>query len=93
MNLNEIVWKAASVYPDNTVIEYWDSDKEQPRKNPKAGDTLAQFIAFELAETYDTDQPDGDQLAAAISSMQHAADELQAVADALSEMAVLHLAA
>ena len=35
-------------------------DKQEPKVNRLGGDTLAQFIAFELAETYDADASDGE---------------------------------
>lgn len=34
MTLNDLVQQAASSYPDALVLEYWDMDNEQPRKNP-----------------------------------------------------------
>ena len=93
MDLNEIVWRAASVYPDDLVLSYWDSTREQPRRNTKAGDTLAEFIAIELADTYDPDASEGVQLATAIGAMQRAINELEAVRAALMSLAVEQLAA
>jgi hypothetical protein len=54
---------------------------------------LAQFVAHELAETYDGDASDNQQIATAVKAMQSAADDLQAVACALSNLAVEGLAA
>jgi hypothetical protein len=68
-------------------------DDDQPRNNPQGGDTLARFIAFELAETFDPQADDGTQIATAIRAMQTAADGLGAVAHALSDLAVERLAA
>ena len=93
MTLNQLVGRAAAVYPDGQVMEYWDTKKERPRHNRKGGDTLAQFIAFELADTYDPDADDGTQIATAVKAMQTAADDLQTVAQALSDLAVERLAA
>lgn len=88
MTLNQLVCKAASVYPDGYVLEYWDAARQKPRRNRHGGDTLAEFVAFELSETYDPDSFDGEQIASAVKAMQRASDELAAVAHALSDMAV-----
>ena len=93
MTLNQLVCRAASVYPDAYVLEYWDAEKQEPRKNPSGGDTLAQFIAIELADTYDADASDNEQIATAVRAMQTAADDLAAVAQALSDLAVERMAA
>ena len=84
MTLNQVVCRAASVYPDGYVLAYWDMDREMPKKNPEAGDTLAEFIARELADTYDPEASDSEQIATAVKAMQSASDDLQAVAEALS---------
>ena len=86
MTLNQLVCRASSSYPDAYVLQYWDSGIEQPRANQMGGDTLAQFIANELADTYDSDASEEEQVATAVKVMQSAADDLQAVADALSDL-------
>jgi hypothetical protein len=48
------------------------------------GDTLAQFIAQEIHDTYDVNASGAQQIASAVKSMQTAADDLQKVADALA---------
>ena len=48
------------------------------------GDTLAQFIAQEIHDTYDVNASGAQQIASAVKSMQTAADDLQRVADALA---------
>jgi hypothetical protein len=93
MTLNQLVCRAASVYPDGYVLQYWDMDKQEPRLNPLGGDTLAQFIAFELADTFEPDDDDGTQIATAVKAMQTAADDLAMVAHALSDLAVERAAA
>lgn len=93
MTLNALVCRAASVYPEAYVLQYWNTDKQQPKRNRTGGDTLAQFIAQELADTYDEDASDNEQIAAAVKAMQSAADDLQAVACALSNLAVEGMAA
>ncbi len=93
MTLNQLVLRAASTYPDAAILLYWDLDNEQPRKNPDGGDTLAEFVAFELAETFDPDADDGTQIATAVKAMQNAADEIGAVAHALSNLVCERMAA
>ena len=86
MTLNQLVCRAASAYPDAFVLEYWDAGKEEPKPNPSGGDTLAEFIARELYDTFDPDAGDDEQLAAAVKAMQSAADDLQGVAHALANI-------
>jgi hypothetical protein len=93
MTLNALVCRAASVYPEAYVLCYWNTDKQEPKRNRAGGDMLAQFVAHELAETYDGDASDNQQIATAVKAMQSAADDLQAVACALSNLAVEGLAA
>jgi NAD(P)H-hydrate repair Nnr-like enzyme with NAD(P)H-hydrate dehydratase domain len=88
MTLNQLICRAASVYPDAYVLEYWNPEKSQPKANPEGGDTLAEFVACELADTYDEESSDSEQIATAVRVMQSAADDLAAVAHALSDLAV-----
>ena len=93
MTLNQLVCRAASVYPDTYVLNYWTLDKEEPRANPNAGDTLAEFVALELYESFDPEAGDDEQLATAVKVMQSAADDLQAVAHALANLGRERMAA
>ena len=93
MTLNQLVCRAASVYPEAFVLQYWDLEKQEPKENRFGGDTLAQFIAFELAETFEEEASDGEQIATAVKVMQSSADDLARVAGALSDMAVERAAA
>lgn len=86
MKLNQLICKAASVYPDGFVLEYWDMKKERPKKNPEGGDTLAQFIAQELADTYDPATNDKEQVETAVRVMQAAISDITTVIDALRLM-------
>ncbi len=88
MTLNQLICRAASVYPEAWPLVYWDMETQQPKANPVGGDTLAMFIAIELAETFEEEADDGVQIAAAVKAMQTAADDLAAVAQALSDLAV-----
>ena len=87
MTLNEIVSRAASAYPDGFVLAYWDSEKQEPRENPNGGDTLAQFIAIELFETFDDEATDEEQLRMAIGKMRSAEEDLHKVVAALQNLA------
>jgi hypothetical protein len=93
MTLNQLICRAASVYPEAFVLQYWDMEKQAPKANLFGGDTLAQFVAFELAETFEEEASDGDQIATAVKVMQSAADDLARVAGSLSNLAVEKAAA
>lgn len=86
MTLNEIITRAASVYPDCWVLQYWDTSNQCVVFNRDGGDTLAQFVAFELFETFDPDTSDEEQLDMAIRKMREAANDLKAV-----ELALINL--
>ncbi len=93
MTLNQIICRAASAYPEAFVLQYWDLQKQAPRANPNGGDTLAQFVAQEIADTYDVETGDAEQIAAAAKAMQSAADDLAAVAFALERLGQEQMAA
>lgn len=86
MRLNQLICKAASVYPDEFILKYWDMEKERPKENPEGGDTLAQFIARELADTYDSEADDRVQVETAVRVMQAAISDITTVIDALRLM-------
>lgn len=86
MKLNQLICKAAAVYPDGFVLKYWDMKKECPKENHEGGDTLAQFIARELADTYDSEADDKMQAETAVRAMQAAASDITTVMDALRLM-------
>lgn len=86
MTLNEIITRAASVYPDCWVLQYWDTRRQCAVRNKEGGDTLAEFIAVELYETFDADASDAEQLDTAIVKMQEAANDLQAIVVALENL-------
>jgi hypothetical protein len=93
MTIQQLICRAASTYPDAYVLQYFDLEKGEPKVNPQGGDTLAQFISIELAETFDPDADEGTQIATAVKAMQTAADDLATVAHALSDLACERLAA
>ena len=85
MTLNELIIKASAAYPDGLIaVEYWDFERDCPRRNPKGGDTLALFIAHEIADTYDPDASDDAQVNAIIKALSSARSDLEAVNAALA---------
>ena len=75
MTLDELIAVASTDYPE--VGEY----HRHPEENH--GDTLAKFVAIELADTFDPTATDEDQREEAQQVMQSAIDDLQKVIDAL----------
>jgi len=78
MKLDKIIDIADKVYPDGMVGLYFQEEKDH-------GDTLAQFIAIELKETYDKNAKTEDQLTEAVRVMDTAIRELTSVRDALDD--------
>ena len=93
MTLNQLVCRAASVYPEAYVLEYWDLLAEKPRTNPEGGDTLAEFVARELYDSFDAEASDDEQIATAVKVMQSAADDLQTVVHSLGNISRERMAA
>jgi len=93
MTLNQLIRRAATVYPDAHILAYWNERHECAIDNPAGGDGLAGFIAWELYETFDPDADDETQITTAVGAMQRAADCLTDVAQALSKLSVERLAA
>ena len=87
MTLNQLVCRAAMAYPEAAVLDCWDTRRERPKRD-KGGDTLALFVARELKDTLDPQADEATQVATAVKAMQTAADDLQRVAHALSDLAV-----
>ena len=84
MTLNELISKASDAYSDGLIAtEYWDFEHECPKRNTKGGDTLAQFIANEIADTYDPEASDEQQLEVVLNALSTARGDLEAVSAAL----------
>jgi len=83
MKINKLVKLAAKGYPDGLVMSYWDFKKRTWKENPEAGDSLARFIAIELAETFDRNASDSQQIDEAKRVLLSAAEQLEHVAQAL----------
>jgi len=77
MSLDKIINAADQAYPDGLVALYHDKPKEDH------GDTLAKFIAIELAETNDPDRDEKAQIQDAINAMENAQHEIENVINAL----------
>jgi hypothetical protein len=78
--------RAASAHPDFCILQYWNADKQCAVRNKDGGDSLAEFIARELYETFDPDGTDQQQIAMAVRKMREGAGELQAVVVTLENL-------
>ena len=90
MKVDKIIKIADKAYPDGCIARCWDAKNHRPRTleymdSIGCCDGLARFVAVEIAETYDDDCSDDEQLEQAAHAIQNAADELQRVADALAD--------
>lgn len=94
MKLSQIMNRAAQAYPDEYILQFFDEQRECAVPCEGAGDSLAEFICWELYETFDPEVGDEEQIEQAIDVMQNAANELQGIVRALKELAaeqeVLH---
>lgn len=83
MKLSQIMQRAAQAYPDEYILQFWDEQRQCAVPCEGAGDSLAEFIAWELYETFDPEVGDEEQVDQAIEVMQSAANELLGVVRAL----------
>lgn len=81
MKLNELLEIAHRAYPEEHTRLCWDAKRQKVRTG--TGDSLAEFIVQEIADTFDADAPEENQLDAALSAMRWACTELTAVIEAL----------
>ena len=88
MKLNALLEIVHRTYPDETTRECWDSRKQRARSG--SGDTLAEFIVREIAETYDAEASDEAQLDEALRVMRRACTEVIGVIDAVEERKNAH---
>jgi hypothetical protein len=82
MTLLELLSYANAGYPDGYLATYYDTQTGTPlfRRN---GDTLAAFIVYELAETYDKDASDEDQVREAERVLMNAQRDLENVINSI----------
>lgn len=88
MKLNDLLEVVHESYPDGVTRLCWDPVKQRVRKN--SGDTLAQFIIAEIADTFDPSASDVKQLGDALDAMRWAAIELGSVISALDKRKDAH---
>ena len=88
MTLNELLEIVHRTYPDGLTRECWN--KAMQRALGGSGDTLAEFIVREIADTFETDAPEESQFDAALCAMRRACTELTGVIEALEERKDAH---
>lgn len=81
MKLNELLEIAHRAYPEEHTRLCWDAKRQKARTG--TGDSLAEFVVQEIADTFDADAPEENQLDAALSAMRWACTELTVVIEAL----------
>ena len=84
MFLNDLIRIIDAAYPDSLIQQNWDFQDECPKADAETGDTLAVFIVQEIADTFEPDADDSEQLAGALRVIHQAIDDLEAVASALN---------
>lgn len=85
MTLSDLIRIANEHYDDGYLAAYFDFANGVPALSEEQGDTLALFTVSEIADTYDADASDEDQIREAIRVMESAARQLQVVASGLAE--------
>lgn len=73
LSLMDIIKFANEAYPDNKILE------AHKQKFPNVGDGLAEFIARELRETFESGKSRQEQLEKVLRAMTTARRELEAV--------------
>jgi len=88
MKLNKIIAIADKVYPDGLIQQAFNLQSDpinwDHSQGRSVGDGLAEFIARELAETYDSKASSLDQLHEAARCIELAKREVTSVADILT---------
>lgn len=82
LSLLELLNRANEAYPDGFLAEYYDAKTGERQQG--GGDSLARFIVAELSETFDPGAARAAQLQEARNALNHAADDLERVIEALS---------
>lgn len=87
MKLIDIMKIADAAYSDGilSLHGFYDPETGEPNYGYDEGDTLAEFICIEIAETYDPDVDDQGQLDEAARVIGNAAEQLSNVVAALIE--------
>ena len=83
MKLVDLMKRANAGYPDGYMDQYFSDVDGVPHRNPDCGDTLAEFVVRELADTFEPNASDEDQIDRAVEVMERAASDLAGVMAAL----------
>ena len=90
MKLIELIRAASEGYDDGYVEtafnEMYDEEGNPKFKLYRAGDSLAEFVAIELAETFDPDNCDLEQIKEAIRVIEAGVVDLNGVLGALDKL-------
>lgn len=87
MFLNDLIRIVDKAYPEGQIRENWNFEDECPAEK-QTGDTLAVFIVQEIADTFEPEAEDGEQMAGALRVIHQAIDDLDRVANALNRRIV-----
>ncbi len=87
MDINKIIDRAATAYPDGCVKGCWNRRTRRAEFDPEVGDTLALFIVREIRDVYDRSAADGEQVGAAVRALARARGDLEKVIAALEGLA------
>lgn len=89
MKLIEVLEVADKAYSKEGILSLRGFYKKDGQPNMRAkGDGLAKFICIEIAETYDKDATDEDQLTQAADAIRSARNQLDEVESALISASV-----
>jgi hypothetical protein len=81
---------ASTGYEDGWLDMYFKKKTGEPKRHvTRGGDTLARFIVIELAETFDEDMSQDEQIEEAQRALQSAIVDLEDVITALGSPAML----
>ena len=85
LTLPDLLNAANKHYKDGYISEYFDATAGGASVGG-SGDTLAEFIVREIAETFDIESSRSIQVRSAIRALECAKDDLQSVIDGLQEL-------
>ena len=88
MKLNTLLEIVHRAYPEEHTRLCWVANTQKVRTS--MGDTLAEFVVGEIADTFDPNVSTEKQLDEALSAMRWASTELEAVIRALEERRHAH---
>jgi len=86
MKINELMELVGEHYDDAGTNAYWDYSESRCVDNMH-GDTLAEFVAREINDTFEPEATTDEQLEEAIRVMQSARNQLNALIAGLEEAA------